>query len=80
LSTETPLDTPNGNGDTPDTFARLNAKHAHLRLNKLETTVQNIDKRVPKRLPMFVGKCALCGHPCKANRRYCHAHQWAEGT
>lgn len=62
-----------------DPFARRTAKHAHDRVNRLTYELKTLAKRVPKRAPMFIGHCSLCGHVCKPNRRYCHAHSWAEG-
>ncbi len=61
-----------------DPFARKTASRAHdritdtavelgARLERLETVVANL------------ARCALCGTPCNPARRYCHAHQWAEG-
>ena len=63
-----------------DTFARQTAKHAHERISEMALELANVKRKLPRRPPMFIGLCALCGEPCKPNRRYCHAHAWAEGT
>lgn len=66
-----------------DTFARETAKKAHSRIsqteNELRKKIVNLERIIARRAG-FVARCSLCGDPCRPNRRYCHAHAWAEGA
>lgn len=69
-----------------DTFARATAKQANTKAAGAATMAQQAleialhvrRQQAEQRPPMFVGKCGLCGSPCKANKRYCVGHGWAE--
>lgn len=66
-----------------DQFARETAKKAHERVTKTERELRHKLaqlERIIARRAGFVARCSLCGDPCRPNRRYCHAHAWAEGT
>ena len=69
-----------------DPFARATAKQANVHATDaasvanraLEIALHVRKQQAEQRLPMFVGKCALCGAPCKQSKRYCLGHGWAE--
>ena len=68
-----------------DPFARASAKQAHAQAASAASVAREALKialhvrkqQAAARSPMFVGKCSLCGAPCKANQRYCLGHGWA---
>ena len=73
-----------------DKLARQTATNAHRRITEtsrkvtktnveLRGRITKLEKLLARRAG-FVGRCSLCGDPCKPDRRYCHAHSWAEGT
>ncbi len=68
-----------------DPFARATAKRAHAASTDA-TTIANEALEIAlhvrrqnelARPPMFLGRCSLCGDPCKPRARYCAAHGWA---
>ena len=65
-----------------DQLARATATHAHTRISEtkaeLKARIARLEKLVARRAG-FIARCSLCGEPCRPNRRYCHAHEWAEG-
>lgn len=65
-----------------DKLARANATRAHHRISEttaeLRARIARLEKTIARRAG-FVARCSLCGDPCRPNRRYCHAHSWAEG-
>jgi len=65
-----------------DKLARANAGRAHHRItetrNELRARIAQLEKIVARKAG-FVARCSLCGEACRPNRRYCHAHSWAEG-
>lgn len=70
---------------TKDQFARATAMNANGRATDaatlanraLELALHVRKQQGEARLPMFVGRCSLCGDPCKPRARYCSAHGWA---
>lgn len=66
-----------------DQLARATATRAHTRISEtraeLRARIAKLEKIVARRAG-FVARCSLCGEPCRPNRRYCHAHSWAEGN
>lgn len=69
-----------------DPFARATAKRANVQATDaaavahqaLEIALHVRKQQAEQRQPMFVGRCSLCGSPCKPSKRYCDAHGWAE--
>lgn len=66
-----------------DKLARATATRAHHRITEttaeLHARIQRLETIVARRAG-FIARCSLCGAPCRPNRRYCHAHTWAEGS
>lgn len=68
-----------------DPFARATAKRANVQATDaatvahqaLEIALHVRQQQTAARSPMFVGRCGLCGDPCKPRQRYCQAHEWA---
>ncbi len=65
-----------------DPMARETARTAHTRITEttadLKARIALLETTLARRAG-FVARCSLCGTPCRPNRRYCHAHSWAEG-
>lgn len=68
----------NRGGNLNDQFARQTAREAHKKIAELTSHIGRLEKVLARRAG-FVARCSLCGSPCRPNKRYCHAHAWAEG-